>query len=313
MTKVYEDFFRDLLSHEEDLSPYVDSLYKNEKYTEEDLNYIFGQLKSEGLITCMYGDNRAWVHSITFEGKHYFDDDKMGEIMAGREPKIFISHSSKDEKYVKWIVALLTGMGLNHKQVFCSSLPGFGIPLDTNIFDYLRDQFLNFDLHVIFVHSENYYQSAVSLNEMGAAWALKTDVTSILLPGFEYSQMAGVVKDQAIAIKLDHSEQEVKNHLNQLREKIIGEFAIEKQPDILWEQNRDSFMQGILSVQTGTLQNGKKTEGEVFSEELKELLTLAAEDQSGQILKTSNISSGRIIQIGDKEIFLDDSPREGAL
>ena len=62
--------------------------------------------------------------------------------------------------------AVLNGMGLNQTQVFCSSLPGYGIPIDTNIFDYLRKLFSEHDLHVIFVHSENYYKSSVSLNEM---------------------------------------------------------------------------------------------------------------------------------------------------
>ena len=137
-------------------------------------------------------------------------------VMTDKKPKIFISHSSKDVAYVAQIVNLLDGMGLNQTQVFCSSLPGYGIPIDTNIFDYLRDQFLEYDLHVIFIHSENYYMSAVSLNEMGAAWALRSAVTSILLPGFGFEKMTGVVNNQSIAIKLDGQQLELQDKLNQL-------------------------------------------------------------------------------------------------
>ena len=362
MDKIYEEFFRKLLGEADNLSAYVDSLYAGTEYTDDDLNHIFGVLKNEGLIVCQYADNRAWVHSITFDGKHYFDEesedkprlavliDRMDEIeslfhplrMPGtntaaetihdeegfqdwlqevnlelreihdrtndhyiwetlnlfkrnmngwtdrqvfseiksklkairrnidkyypedfeeqeiivkgkakqvkKTPKIFISHSSKDVAYVAQIVNLLDGMGLNQTQVFCSSLPGYGIPIDTNIFDYLRKLFSEHDLHVIFVHSENYYKSSVSLNEMGAAWVLRNEVTSILLPGFGFEKMTGVVNGDSISIKLDMPELELKDKLNQLYDKIVKEFDMTKKADIIWEQKRDSFIREVQQV-----------------------------------------------------------------
>ena len=44
--------------------------------------------------------------------------------------KIFISHSSEDNKYVEQIVNLLIEMGLDRAQIFCTSLPGYGILYD---------------------------------------------------------------------------------------------------------------------------------------------------------------------------------------
>lgn len=171
--------------------------------------------------------------------------DKEDILMTRRMPKIFISHSSKDKDYVAQIVNLLDGMGLNQTQVFCSSLPGYGIPIDTNIFEYLRDQFLQYDLHVIFIHSENYYKSAISLNEMGAAWALKASVTSILLPGFEFEQMVGVVNNQSIAIKLSDKDMDLQDKLNQLYDKIVQEFGLTRKADIIWQQKRDAFIAAV--------------------------------------------------------------------
>ena len=55
--------------------------------------------------------------------------------------RIFISHSSDDVKYVSELVTLLYDMGLDETQVFCSSLPGYGIPINKDIFDFLRKQF----------------------------------------------------------------------------------------------------------------------------------------------------------------------------
>lgn len=178
----------------------------------------------------------------------YYANGGVAEMATEKQPKIFISHSSRDKEYVSKLVELLEGMGLDQTQVFCSSLPGYGIPIDTDIFDHLRNQFLSYDLHVFFIHSKNYYQSAVSLNEMGAAWALKTEYSSLLLPGFEFREMTGVVNSQTIAIKLDNDEAEVKDKLNQLYAKLITEFGLTRKADIIWEQKRDRFIKEVKEV-----------------------------------------------------------------
>ena len=214
------------------------------------------------------------------------------EKKVEKTPRIFISHSSRDVEYVKQIVNLLDGMGLNQTQVFCSSLPGYGIPIDTNIFDYLRKQFSEYNLHVIFVHSENYYKSSVSLNEMGAAWVLRSEVTSILLPDFGFNKMTGVVNGDSISIKLDMPELELKDKLNQLYDKIVKEFNLTKKADIIWEQKRNSFIKEILQMSV------KYEEVPALSKDAGRLLDAAAEHESGQVIMTSNLTNGTIIQGG---------------
>jgi|GEM_PF-218134 len=423
MKQIYEEFFWKLLSHSADLSKYIDSLYNESKYSEEDLNSIFGVLKRESLIVCNYADNRAWVSQITYEGKHYFDDKKqladkfrlielideteeieknfhivggggvpeveeiydievfqnwlqeilfelenlpdakipgfifdtinilkkpfngwndkkdfitikgklkairrnvdkyyadseIGEFIMptveNRKPKIFISHSSKDKDFVAQIVNLLDGIGLNQTQVFCSSLPGYGIPIDTNIFDFLREQFLKYDLHVFFIHSSNYYDSPVSLNEMGAAWALKSTCTSILLPGFPFSGMKGVVNSEDVAIKLDNDESEVKDKLNQLHSKIVDEFNLTRKPDIIWESKRDSFLASIKSISPAIVYLPNNDKSNVsLSESAMELLKQAA-NEDGRILKVSDLSVGTQIQVGAITMNQNASDRERA-
>jgi hypothetical protein len=109
-----------------------------------------------------------------------------------KTPMIFISHSSKDEAHVTLIVKLLKEMGFDQNKVFCSTIPGYGIGLSQDIYDTLLKLFNEHDLYVIFVHSPNYYESAVSLNEMGAAWVLKSSFCSVLLPGVEYGKAQGM-------------------------------------------------------------------------------------------------------------------------
>ena len=162
--------------------------------------------------------------------------------------KVFISHSSKDYAFVSKIVSLLTDMGLDNTQMFCSSVPGYGIPIGEDIFDYLREQFNSYSLHVIIVHSQNYYDSPVSLNEMGAAWVLRNNCTSFLLPGFNFEDMRGVVNGSTIAIKLDNTETEVQDKLNQLYDIISHEFGLKKKAQIIWEQKRNEFIHSVNSL-----------------------------------------------------------------
>lgn len=226
--------------------------------------------------------------------------------MSDKKMKIFVSHSSKDIAYVSQIVNLLEGMGLDQTQIFCSSLPGYGIPIDKNIFDYLREQFMEYNLHVIFIHSDNYYMSTVSLNEMGAAWVLKSTVTSILLPGFEFEKMTGVVNNQSIAIKLDGQLFELQDKLNQLHDKIVSEFDLIKRADIIWQQRRDSFIEDVLQIRNGEVNVS------VISDEADTLLRAAAIDPNGQILKIFDYSKGVLVQGGLTVMNEEDGRRESA-
>lgn len=87
-----------------------------------------------------------------------------------KQKLIFISHSTKDSEYVASLVDLLRKIGFTDKDVFCSSYPGYGVPLGKNIYEFLKNCFKDYELFVLFVISkDNYYSSPASLNEMGAA------------------------------------------------------------------------------------------------------------------------------------------------
>ena len=115
--------------------------------------------------------------------------------------KVFISHASKDVSAVKHIVELLELIGFDENNMFCSSIEPYGIPTGMDIYEYLQKQFREFDLHVIFVLSNNYYNSTACLNEMGAAWVLSCSKTMMLLPGFNFSDIDGAINPRKIAIQ----------------------------------------------------------------------------------------------------------------
>lgn len=82
MKRIIEDFFRKLVEHQDDLGAYIDSLYTNVDFDNDELNQLFGKLRDEGLIHCKYADNRAYFVSITYDGKHYFDESDPVENTA---------------------------------------------------------------------------------------------------------------------------------------------------------------------------------------------------------------------------------------
>lgn len=225
-----------------------------------------------------------------------------GVLDMKKKPLIFISHSSENKAQVAKIADLLRSINLSpRRDIFCSSLPGYGIPNGANIFEFLRERFVDYDLHIIFVHSPEYYESPVCLNEMGAAWVLRANATSLLLPGFDFSGMKGVIGSDCIAIKLDGDRSEVKDRLNQLRRELESEFDISDNEDIIWEEARDRFIHEInsdISIQNENISSAPA----LITEEMKQLLKKVAAVPEGRILIKFDFESGTYIQIGSEVV-----------
>lgn len=174
--------------------------------------------------------------------KHALLEEVYRMSIQRKSPKLFISHSTLDISYVSYLIRLLELLGMNSDNLFCSSAKGYGIPLDGNIYDYLRDQFRDFDLRVLFILSDNYYNSVASMNEMGAAWVLQHKYTSVLLPRFEFKNIKGAIDPRRISIKLDAQENELKDKLNGLKDTLRDEFSLLPIKETVWETYRDEFI-----------------------------------------------------------------------
>ena len=161
---------------------------------------------------------------------------------------IFISHSTKDKEYTKAFVELLFGIGLKEDDIVCSSYPGLGVPLRASVYEWLVEKFQKYDLHVFYFLSRNYYKSAASLNEMGAAWALKQKWDGILLPGFSFTEIAGCIDPSQIGIKLDGDIDELKYRLGELKDSIVDEFGLQPISATRWEEIRNKFVDTIQKI-----------------------------------------------------------------
>lgn len=260
--------------------------------------------------TKSFADLSGKLHAIQENIDRYYPVDALDNsytmevgTVETKTPKIFISHSSKDVEYVSALVDLLCDIGLNAEHIFCSSVPGYGIPLDHDIYDFLKQQFQEHDLHVFFILSDNYYDSPACLNEMGATWILQTNYTSILLPGFEFRKIDGAINPRKIAIKLDGLQDDLKEKLGQLKDNLIAEFGLPNLPSIRWEKKRDEF---IAELQPRSFEVEIK-----ISSKAIELLSVACKSSNGEIIR-SRYLSGTSISAGKTEFIHSQDRKEVA-
>jgi len=169
--------------------------------------------------------------------------DHFDEI--NKAPKIFISHSTDDRPIVEKFVTMLEQIGVKQNQLFCSSIAGYGIPQGTgDLYDFIRNEMSNDNLFVIMMLSQNYYNSPVCLNEMGATWVKQSAYQSILLPGFHYSEIKGAVNPRAMSFRLDDKEN--RNYaLNELKDRIIVHLEMDAIANNPWERFRDKFTEEV--------------------------------------------------------------------
>ena len=188
----------------------------------------------DGLYS-IYNYMMSQVHNV---GKNQMEIKK--------SPMVFISHSSKDKAFVEALVELLESIGFDENNLFCSSVDGYGIRLGEDIFNTLKNLFLEHELYVLFVHSPRYYNSTVSMNEMGAAWVLRANYYSLLTKDMSYNEMSGVVNSNSIAIKVDSDD--AKARLTELKEKLCAAFSFKDISGVKWERKRDKFLEVVNSI-----------------------------------------------------------------
>lgn len=213
-----------------------------------DFKYIKEQELGNGYVRHnVYTDIRARVamllDKIEFMESNTASDAHSITKPVKRKYKVFISHSSKDKEFVEALVNLFEDLGMTPENLFCSSVPEYGIKLGNDIFETLRNLFHEYELYMIFVHSPRYYNSTVSLNEMGAAWVLHTKCCSILTADMDFSNMNGVISGNFISIKVN--QEDAVARLNELKEELTKTFSLPSIEINKWERKRNNFLKVV--------------------------------------------------------------------
>lgn len=250
---------------------------------------------------------------------YYYKEDA---LMATEEKAkiVFISHSTKDKDYVFAFVELLEALGFQEDEIVCSSIPPYCIPLNNKVYEWLVDKFQNYELHVMYILSHNYYGSPASLNEMGAAWAMKQNWSAILLPGFDFGEIAGCIDPSQIGIKLDDSDTvTLKYRLGELKEILTKEFGLRSMSSAIWERRRDEFLRKVVDIKASQdivsqevveyeSQNEMKNSNKISADACV-MLAYASEDPNGQIMQLAFLG-GTSISTKGIEFVRKDVPRE---
>lgn len=147
--------------------------------------------------------------------------------------KVFISHSSKDKPIIDEFVdkVLRLSCGFKTSEIVYTSREDTGVALGDGIPQYIKDNLISSSL-VLLMISDNYKQSEVCLNEMGAAWALEKKIVSVVLPDCSFSNL-GWLTSLDKAIKMNSSE-----GLDKLYSMLIRT----EQNIVDWNRQKDSFL-----------------------------------------------------------------------
>jgi hypothetical protein len=143
-------------------------------------------------------------------------------------PIIFLSHSSSDKSYGDALEKFITGLGLKNDQLIYTSHPLHKIPLDANIYEYLRKN-INRKIFMIILWSDKYLDSPACLNEMGAAWVTQCDYTNIYTPKFQFGNpkyRECAVDTQKMGAVLG-GDDHCKANMIELKNKILSMFGLE--------------------------------------------------------------------------------------
>lgn len=163
--------------------------------------------------------------------------------------KIFISHSSKNKLLGEKLVDLLRSIGIKDSEIIFTSNTAYGIPVGQNIFNWLKSQITEKPF-VIYLLSEEYYQSVACLNEMGAAWIIENKHAAIFSPNFSLSSkefQRGALDPREIGFYIN-DEERILSFIELLRE----DFEITTNPLII-SQNIRKLIKSIEHTQTEKL------------------------------------------------------------
>lgn len=156
--------------------------------------------------------------------------------MAKEKKIAFISHAVADAPVVKAFVTLLeSGIGVPPGNIFCTSLKGQGIKPGAEFKKSIHDR-LGEASTVIALISENFYNSAFCMCELGGVWLQSKDFIPILIPPTQFSDMKAVLQGlQALKIELS-------DDLDELRDEITERLEIDPLPTPRWNGKREEFL-----------------------------------------------------------------------
>ncbi len=234
-----------------------------------------------------------------------------------RPPKVFISHKKEDKGFADALVNLINFIiGHDGDKIFCSSVPGYGIRQSRDILDELKRQFDQYEVYMVIIHSPRYYQSAICLNEMGAAWVLGTKFSSFMTNDCKAEHMHGVINREKICIDLNDDADMLNGHLNEFKDDLIEFFHSGSIDETKWETARGRFIKEVQALSYDSPQEkhdeiayNSSPISTVFSEKEYEVLKLWVESENN-IGLVCGFMGGKIYILGNNQYEVGEGREE---
>lgn len=162
-------------------------------------------------------------------------------IMANSLKKVFISHASKDHEVISSFVdsILNLGMNLDPSAIAYTSREDTGVLPGESIPQFIQDNIACADI-VLLMISDNFRDSEVCLNEMGAAWALKKTIIQILLPNTSINKLGWLCSFER-SIRINDS-----SALDSLYEIFQEKIGVHSKLSV-WNRNKEEFIRSCAS------------------------------------------------------------------
>lgn len=158
------------------------------------------------------------------------------QSMLSSKKRIFISHASKDSELIgKFVDSIfLLGMGIDSEIIAYTSREDTGVPAGESIPQFIQNNIACADI-VLLMISNNYKDSEVCLNEMGAAWALNKHIIQVLLPNTSFDKL-GWLCSLDKALKIDDADS-----IDGLCEVFTEKLDMGIKPSA-WNRNKTAFL-----------------------------------------------------------------------
>ena len=163
--------------------------------------------------------------------------------------KIFISHSSSDKEIVDVFIdkILILGLNLEVQDIACTSREDTGVVTGEDIREFIKENISNCDF-VFFMVSENYKNSPICLNEMGAAWATNRNVKPLVFPNISFDSIGWLYNVRKGMMLNDSSA------LDSLYED-ISEISNNKSRISTWNKQKNEFLDFVRNTFSLRTQN----------------------------------------------------------
>jgi len=164
-------------------------------------------------------------------------------MAKSKKISVFISHSSEDKVLVESFVhnIIVLGLKIPEEKIFCTSIQGMKIKTGEDFVRKIKANLISSRL-VFLIITENYKNSEICMNEMGAAWILEKPTLTLIHDQISYSEVGFLHITENIA-RINSPED-----LDNLKVRVELELELNQVNADIWNKHKARFLSEITNL-----------------------------------------------------------------